>query len=174
MYPNIMHSKLDQHSEQILTARRLILEQIPENSHMHTWYTDKGWNSVKYTYCDLLTEQLTGDIVSLNGNVLWPDNSLRILGRLFVLKNKRQKYMNIHQTNIIPNTVSIAQDLGLKSVWYSFHLFDNKHKMYSMSQKKQFKGSNIQDWLMPYRESFKYVGQHTINGILQDKFEFIL
>lgn len=175
MYENVLHFKLPHSDPLVSLARSKILDELDPDSYEYLWYTTKNWDYVKYDYCDVLFEKDTLELISLNGNNIFDSSqSLKILGRYYVMKDKRNKYRSIQQVLIIPQAVDLAKSLNLKSVWYNFHCFDKRHQRYSDSQKRLINGGQVPEQYMPYWKEFKYVGQHMWNSVVQDKFEYAL
>jgi hypothetical protein len=175
MYDNVMHLRVPSSEKIVYLAREQILAELDPTSYMYSWYMTKFWNGVNYSYCDLLYDRNSLELISLNGNnIIHEDLSIKILGRLYVMKSMRSLYPSIHQVITIPKAVETARAMGFKSLWYNFHRFDKRHERYSDSQKKLINGGQVPDQYMPYWKEFKFVGQHEWNGIQQDKFEFKL
>lgn len=172
MYDNVKHLILSHNNDLITKARQDIILDIlagPSRDHyMKTWYSD-NWLDQKYDYCDLiLTED--NQLISLCGAKICKDNTLKVNCRYYLMSSFRVQYRSINQVKIIPKGVEYAKNLGLKGAWYSFHLFDKRHKRYSESQKKLINGGRVSPEFMPYWKSFKYIGIVEYNGVLQDKF----
>jgi len=175
MYENIIHLRAPSSDQTVRQALKCIREELDPKSYEYQWYDTDNWNSVKYNYCDVLFERDTFELVSLNGNnIFHTDQSLKILGRFYVMKDKRRKYRSIQQVLIIPKAVEMATELQFKSLWYNFHCFDKRHQRYSDSQKRLLNGGKIDEQYMPYWKQFKFAGQHIWNGVWQDKFEYVL
>jgi hypothetical protein len=175
LYNNVIHLRLSSSDQIITSSLKSIIKEIDPESYESFWYTTDNWNTVNYSYCDVLFEKDTLELISLNGNnIIEADKSLKILGRFYVMKDKRKKYRSIQQVIIIPHTVEVAKQLHLTSVWYNIHCFDKRHQRYSTAQKRLLNGGQVDERFMPYWKHFKFVGEHMWNGVLQDKFEYVL
>lgn len=172
-YKDIKIFSLDPLSKEITSAREIIIDELKsqkkDNKHMIDWYEDKRWASYCLDYCTgVYTAK--GELISLSGNKIQPDNTMKVLCYYYMIKKYRTMYRSLSQTDIIPSNVEYAKEKRIKGIWFSVHVFDKRHARLSNSQKRFLNGGNLLEHQMPYWKKLKYVGNITYRGVEQEKF----
>lgn len=174
MYTDIQIVQTHPNDTIAASSRELIVNDIlsgDTNAHyMSAWYTRSNeWYEKSFSHCYLLYDNFD-QLIAMSSNSLQPDNTMKILCHFYILKDFRNKYRGIHQTNIIPKDVEYGIKHNLNGIWYSIHPFDKRHKRYSESQKRLLNGSKLHEEIMPYWKSFVYVGNVIYKNVIQEKF----
>lgn len=173
MYENLIVKRLSHDSCEVELARKLVVDDITRNGsnedhHMISWFVDRYWINKPYLFCYLVYDD--NELVSISVVTHENDNTLKIFCKFYTIKKYRSRYQAHHHVCILPDIINYATEKNIKGLWYSIHTFNKRLTRYAESQKRLFKGSNIADDFIPYRDKFLYVGNIIYNSVDQEKF----
>lgn len=172
-YKDIRIDTLHPSSDQVSEVRNLIIDELmsqkKDNMHMLSWYQPQQWSKVKLDNCTVVYND-KDEPIALSGNKIQPDNTMKVLCYYYMFKRFRTTYKSLSQTDIIPSNVEFAKTRDLDGIWFSVHVFDERHKRLAESQKRFMNGSMLDESMMPYWKKFKYIGTIIYNHVKQEKF----
>jgi hypothetical protein len=174
IYQNLNHSFYDSLDQIVTNSRYTVQNDIEKygsnnDKKMLFWFSDEKWVKNKFSNSSLIFDE-NRNLIAICGNRLLDDNTMKILCHYYVIKKFRNKYQSLHQVIIIPELVKFGKLNNLKGLWYSFDLFDKRHKRYSESQKRLLRGSKVPIEFIPYWNKFEFLGETVYNNVKQDKF----